>query len=55
MALMQDEKENDTPDTDILHKGNIHTKLINNLEALLATALPRLRILRVLMVYRLMA
>ncbi len=39
---MQDEKENDTPDTDILHKGNIHTKLINNLEALLATARPRL-------------
>lgn len=42
MVFLQDEKENDTRDTDRLHEGSMHTKLVNNLEALLATARPRL-------------
>jgi RNA polymerase sigma-70 factor (ECF subfamily) len=42
MAFMQDEKANDPRDTDILHEGSIHTELVNNLDALLATARPRL-------------
>jgi len=42
MALMQDETEHDTRDTERLHEGSIHTELVQNLEALLTTARPRL-------------
>jgi RNA polymerase sigma factor (sigma-70 family) len=42
MAFLQDEKEHDTRDTKKLHEGCMHTKLVNNLEVLLATARPRL-------------